>query len=521
MSKFEERIMQILNSKDTNDQYHIVRFYESFDFNGHFCIVMELLQKTLLQLLDLNNSEGISLKSIKFISKQILQSIEFIHRQGIVHTDLKPENILFSVFKEDKTGNNTNISLNTTLTNKRVSIKIADFGTACTKTRLSTKNQIQSLFYRAPEVILEMPKKNEKIDIWSIGCILAELYLGTPLLPGNSSFDQLSKICQLIGECPQYMIEKSPKKDEYFKRDNMTFNHIIKNYDEYYKENPDVEPKKYDIPKNLKNIDDIINVKKDLIKSKSSFYKSMHNSSLSLNSSYTKDDTVAFIHFIKMILQIDPEKRWSCKQCLKHPFLTNEKFNEFILNEIFTSENAGPESYNYQRINYFSMNNNSFNTSQCPRGFSNKNNTFYMGNSNKGFHNNYNFFNFNKHNNAHNLDQSIIQNENQIKFNKQYPQNQNYSFSFNPNYQFCNQFNGMYNPPMYGQYNNNNNIFPPQNYFYQNNYINQNNCFSNNYYNKHNNTFVGSSNLNNSFNNSFKNKNEKKNQFYKNKNNKK
>ena len=77
----------------------------------------------------------------------------------------------------------------------------------------------------------------------------------------------------------------------------------------------------------MKNIDDLINVKKDIIKSKNSLHKSMHNSSLSLNSSNTKEDLVAFIHLMKGMLQIDPDKRWSSKQCLKHPFLGIKSFN--------------------------------------------------------------------------------------------------------------------------------------------------------------------------------------------------
>ena len=69
-SLFEIRIMSILNEKDKNDQYHIIRLIDSFLFNNHLCIVLELLHTTLLQILEMNNSEGISLK--------------------VVHTDLNP-----------------------------------------------------------------------------------------------------------------------------------------------------------------------------------------------------------------------------------------------------------------------------------------------------------------------------------------------------------------------------------------------------------------------------------------------
>ena len=280
MCIFEIKIMLLLNEKDPNDQYHIIRLFDSFMYNNHLCIVIELLQKTLLQLLEMKNSEGISLHSIRFLLKQILSGVDFMHSLKIIHTDLKPENILLSVYKGDnnQTGNSNlnlsninnqknntnntnqaNINNNTSgingnnisninLRNKRVNIKIADFGSACLLKHLENKIYIQSLYYRAPEVILHLKEKSEKVDIWSIGCILAELYLGTPIMPGNSSYDQLYKINILIGEIPQYMIEQSNKRDIYYAKDNFN-NYRIKSPEEFYKENPNVPKKEERIKK--------------------------------------------------------------------------------------------------------------------------------------------------------------------------------------------------------------------------------------------------------------------------------
>ena len=60
---------------------------------------------------------------------------------------------------------------------------------------------IQSRFYRAPEVLLGYKPITNKIDVWSLGCVLVELYIGLPLFPGSSSYDQLSKIMQIVGYC--------------------------------------------------------------------------------------------------------------------------------------------------------------------------------------------------------------------------------------------------------------------------------------------------------------------------------
>ena len=565
---FETKIMEYLNKNDVNDQYHIIRLYDYFSFNNHFCIVIELLHKTLYQLLEMNNLEGISLNSIRYILRQILKSVEFMHNLKIVHTDLKPENILLSINKgtnnlngnsnlnlsnlnnqksilnqinNNTSGINTNNMSNLSLINQRVNIKIADFGNSCFLKNLDSKIYLQSLYYRAPEAILHLRDKNEKIDIWSIGCILGELYLGNPIMPGNSSYDQLYKINILIGEIPQYMIEQSNKRDVYFTKDNLTYNYRIKSPNEYYKENPDVPKSEYEIPKNMKNIDDLINVKRDIIKSKNSLHKSMHNSSLSLNSSNTKEDLVAFIHLMKGMLQIDPKKRWNCKQCLKHPFLTKEKLDKFIsfeLNEInqFMSNSFSNNSYNFQNNNCHSVriNNNSFNKFQ---GNINKNNTFYGGkvNNNK---NNYSFGNFNNNNFNYmpyifkqnsNINNNIYTNNN---LNNNFQQGNtninnkkmNSSFSYNNNY-----MNMMYNNNPF-QFNFVPNRMYPQNFFpYPNNaympYNNPNMMYknvpyfqNNNYLNiKLNNTYMGThtEKLNTSYNSNMSKHSKKKNSHFK------
>ncbi len=81
---------------------------------------------------------------------------------------------------------------------------------------------MQSRFYRAPEVILRIPY-SEKVDIWSFGCILAELYTGEPLFPGNNEQEQLELIMEVCGIPSEKMIDKSRKKDHYFDVDYSPF----------------------------------------------------------------------------------------------------------------------------------------------------------------------------------------------------------------------------------------------------------------------------------------------------------
>ena len=92
---------------------------------------------------------------------------------------------------------------------------MADFGSGCLVEE-QVYTYVQSRYYRAPEVILRI-RYSEKVDIWSLGCILAELYTGQPLFPGNSEQEQLEYIMQLCGVFPEAMIDRSnPKKREYY-----------------------------------------------------------------------------------------------------------------------------------------------------------------------------------------------------------------------------------------------------------------------------------------------------------------
>lgn len=116
---------------------------------------------------------GFSTLQIRNMSKEILLGVDFLHSNRIVHRDLKPQNLL--------------------VTNEG-HIKIADFGLAKTYDfEMRLTSVVVTLWYRAPEVLLGLPYATP-VDVWSIGCIIAELYSLKPLFCGSSESDQLSKI---------------------------------------------------------------------------------------------------------------------------------------------------------------------------------------------------------------------------------------------------------------------------------------------------------------------------------------
>ncbi|XP_033827118.1 cyclin-dependent kinase 6 [Periophthalmus magnuspinnatus] len=141
-------------------------------------LVLEYIDQDLSSYLSKAPPTGLNLDCIKSVMQQLLQGLDFLHTNMVLHRDLKPENILISSHGD---------------------VKIADFGLA----RLYTFNialtpGVVTLWYRAPEVLLNSVYMSS-VDIWSAGCIFAELFLLRPLFQGYTEVQQLQKIFEVIG----------------------------------------------------------------------------------------------------------------------------------------------------------------------------------------------------------------------------------------------------------------------------------------------------------------------------------
>lgn len=145
-----------------------------------------------------NNFAGLSLSTIKGYAHQILNSLKMLKTHSIIHCDLKPENILLK-------------------NNEGQLIKLIDFGSSCFSHE-KVYTYIQSRFYRAPEIILGIPYTTS-IDIWSLGCILAELYMGFPLFPGESESEQLALIMEVNGLPPVELLREAIRCELFFAAD--------------------------------------------------------------------------------------------------------------------------------------------------------------------------------------------------------------------------------------------------------------------------------------------------------------
>jgi dual specificity protein kinase YAK1 len=140
--------------------------------------VFELLSVNLYELIKQNHFRGLSTNLVRVFTAQLLDALTVMNEARIIHCDLKPENVLLKNLESP-------------------TLKVIDFGSACHEVQ-TMYTYIQSRFYRSPEVLIGLPYTSA-IDMWSVGCIAAELFLGLPLFPGSSEYNQLSRIIEMLG----------------------------------------------------------------------------------------------------------------------------------------------------------------------------------------------------------------------------------------------------------------------------------------------------------------------------------
>ncbi|EDR26358.1 serine/threonine protein kinase ppk15, putative [Entamoeba dispar SAW760] len=206
----------ILN-KFYDSKKQIVEILDHFLYCNHLCIVTELLGCSLYELMKLNKKSGFSLPTIQTLNKQILECLVICKQASIIHCDLKPENVL--------------------LTGISSKLKLIDLGSCCFD-NYSLYSYIQSRFYRAPEVCIGY-KYNCAIDMWSFGCMVAEMFFGIPLFVANSELGLLRKQIKFLGMIPSEMLNSGTKTENYFNRfyhADGTFEYVLKDEEEFEEE---------------------------------------------------------------------------------------------------------------------------------------------------------------------------------------------------------------------------------------------------------------------------------------------
>ncbi|XP_061663334.1 homeodomain-interacting protein kinase 2-like isoform X2 [Syngnathoides biaculeatus] len=276
------------------EKFNIVKWYSSFVHEGHYCHEFEKLDMSLYQY-QATEKNSLELKEIRPILQQVAVSLQLLKSLGIVHTDLKPDNIMLVDH-----------------VHQPLRVKVIDFGTANLISERCMGSELQTLWFRSPEILLGAPF-SEAIDIWSLGCIAAELFMGKALFPSSDEFDMMRHILRVIGKPPNHLLNTGVHTKQYFRHYTARCG----------KRTPSLwmfKSRLYSsscIPCTVNSLDDLLE----------------GCSELSGEDASADDlDRRTFIDLLGKMLQLDPSERIRPNQILQHPFITmshlTRDFNE-------------------------------------------------------------------------------------------------------------------------------------------------------------------------------------------------
>ncbi|KAK1895948.1 Homeodomain-interacting protein kinase 2 [Dissostichus eleginoides] len=192
--------ISLLALKESN----LVRFYESFMHKGHMCLVLEMLDQTLEDLMRVRRQSPLS--EIRVVSQQMLGALKALKSIGLVHADIKPDNVMLVNRMQQP-----------------FTVKLIDFGCATPVSRIKRGTIHQTLGYRAPEVILGLPI-DESADMWSLGCVLAYMYLSRHLYPIRCEYEVMRILVQMQGQPDDRLLDAGIHTQTFFSKNKDSTN---------------------------------------------------------------------------------------------------------------------------------------------------------------------------------------------------------------------------------------------------------------------------------------------------------
>ncbi|KAF7854186.1 hypothetical protein EAF04_010483 [Stromatinia cepivora] len=273
----EIEILQKIKDADPEDKKHMIRLERYFEHKGHLCMVFEHLSINLREVLKkFGNNVGINLRAVRAYAQQMFLGLSLMKKCNILHADLKPDNILVN--------------------ETRNMLKICDLGSASDATDNEITPYLVSRFYRAPEIILAM-KYDFAIDVWSIGCTLYELYTGKILFTGRSNNQMLRSIMDCRGKFSVKMLKKADFAGVHFddmlnfrsvEADKLTGKDVVKTM-AFAKPSRDLRTRLISASKGLTEVE--------------------------------QKELTLFGDLLERCLALNPEKRITPTEALKHPFI--------------------------------------------------------------------------------------------------------------------------------------------------------------------------------------------------------
>eukprot|EP00357_Protocruzia_adherens_P032055 CAMPEP_0115047052 /NCGR_PEP_ID=MMETSP0216-20121206/49095_1 /TAXON_ID=223996 /ORGANISM="Protocruzia adherens, Strain Boccale" /LENGTH=604 /DNA_ID=CAMNT_0002430211 /DNA_START=17 /DNA_END=1834 /DNA_ORIENTATION=- len=325
-AEIEVDILKKISDRDRHDKSNCVKMVDKFDFSPNYCIVFERLGMSLYDFIKKNHYRGFHIRHIQSFARQLLECLAFLDCINLTHTDLKPENILLqdsefikidnpllyplqvqkrsgSISTESSPGSSLRRSY---MVPKNETIRVIDFGGA-TFDDDHHSSIINTRQYRAPEVILGCKQWDSSSDLWSLGCILMELYTGELFFATHDNFEHLALMEKALGAVPDFMAAAAHK-----------------NMQKYFTDRPEhISEKGTRLiwPKGVTEVESVEAVEK---------MKGVHD--------LVVPEHREFADMIASFLKFDPASRLKAKDALEHPF-----FSATFDNDPLSSSTEGQE----------------------------------------------------------------------------------------------------------------------------------------------------------------------------------
>jgi serine/threonine protein kinase len=279
----EIKILELLRQTGKCSENNIVEMKTFFYHREHLIIVTELLRQNLFEfgkfIIDNNEEPYFTLQRLCYLTRQVLVALSFVHALSLVHSDVKPENILLSSYS-------------------RAKVKLIDFGSSCYLTDRQS-SYIQSRSYRAPEVVLGLPYDG-KIDIWSLGCVVAEMFTGEVTFQNDSVVSMLSRIEAICGPFPRHMIAQGRQSNRFFTKSGLLYEIV--------------ESDSHDAHDT--GLFDVFQPKRTTLATRLGFDPAIQQAAT------PEEQTQAlFVDFVQSLLTIDPDSRPTAAEALQHPWI--------------------------------------------------------------------------------------------------------------------------------------------------------------------------------------------------------
>ncbi|EGD77305.1 CMGC/DYRK protein kinase [Salpingoeca rosetta] len=337
----EAKVLKLVEHHGRTGSQFVLKLESSFLFRGAFPCM--LFAQHGISLYDHILRKGsLNMDQIVVVIKQVALALREVHTLGFVHSDVKPENILLrhTPAELEVLGNSADtpdpddpLSIP-----PRLSVVLIDFGTAFGSSINAdgwSVKYIQSRFYRAPEVFLECRRARRQyiydtpIDMWSLGCLAMELYLGQPLFQGRSSIEMVTGFTSLLGDFPSRMLELASSVEV-----------IVEDEQGRKRVRSATRSETVYIPTrrfHVRCLDDFV-------------CGTSVCSSCQPDIACTVERRRLFMKFVSDLLKLDPDRRLTAGQAVRHPFL-KPSIPQSVIDEI--PEGHVNESFRTFRITTF------------------------------------------------------------------------------------------------------------------------------------------------------------------------